>query len=195
MVMSFQNKKVLFLGCILWTIFVLYPNPFIIVLNLQRGIFPPVNPRRVKNVSSKLPHNATFIDNYLERTINYSYDWQVYNVPWYFPNPREVLDKERGDCKAKSIVLASVLEDKGINYSIGYSPIHWWVDYEGKTMGEFERKYETGKLPSMEVWVKKYKKMFWDSMPLTRKILLIGGLISIALIYFISLKKDLKGRF
>lgn len=178
-----RNKSTLIITCVIWIILVLYPNPIIIFLNIGRSINLPIDTSSVHDISLKLPNNATFIDEYLDKTMNYSYDWQVYDVPWYFPTPKEVLEKGRGDCKAKAVVLASILKDKGIDYTIDFSPIHVWVDYEGKVMDEFKIKYESGKFPSLDVWFNSYKEMLWDSMPFMRKILLFAGLFFIVFIF------------
>lgn len=172
-----QNKTLPL--CVVWTILVLYPNPLIILLNIERAADIPIDADSVRNLSSNLPDNATFIDEYVEESIEYSYDWQVHNVPWYFPTPKEVIEKSRGDCKARAVLLASILKEKGINYTIGISPIHVWIDYEGKQIGKFEIEYESGKLPPLDIWIKSYKEMLWDSMPFMRKILLFAGLFFI----------------
>jgi len=53
-------------------------------------------------------------------------------MPWYCPTIKKVLERGEGDCKARALVLASVLEAKNIPYQVHSSPIHVWVDYEGK---------------------------------------------------------------
>ena len=178
----FKNRALLL--CIVWTILVLYPNPLIIFLNISRVVSIPIDVDSVRNISSDLPYNATFIEGYVEENIEYSYDWQVYAVPWYFPTPKETIERGAGDCKARTVVLASILEEKDIEYNIRVSPIHFWVDYEGKPMGEFEMEYESGKLPAPDVWIRSYKEMLWDSMPFMRKILLFTGIFFIIFITY-----------
>ena len=68
----------------------------------------------------------------------YLYDWQTVGVPWYFPTTREVVEEGRGDCESRALVLASILEQKGIPWTLTMSIDHLWVDYPGKVPNEWE---------------------------------------------------------
>jgi hypothetical protein len=74
----------------------------------------------------------------LGRVVPYSYDWQTWGVPWYFPATEEVLRAGRGDCESRAVVLASILTAKGIPNELRVSLGHIWVDYPGKRPSELE---------------------------------------------------------
>ena len=128
----------------------------------------------------------------LER-ITYRYDWEVYSMPWYFPTVEEVLEKKEGDCKARALVLASIFEAKNIPYRVDLSPIHVWVEYEGKreTSVEnarvklYQQDPETGErvfqVPEIDLRevMDSFWRGFWHPMPDGRKALLILGLLAL----------------
>ena len=173
------EKRVLALLCCVWVLIVLYPNPAIVPLNVYRVFNPPIDPVAVRDISSQLPKNANVVDEFLGNELEYDYDWKVYSVPWYFPTPAEVWEKGKGDCKGRSILFASILEEKGIDYEIYFSPIHFWVDYEGKQIREFEEKYEMGRPHPYEEILERWAECLWYPMPLGRKVLLFAGLACI----------------
>ena len=152
---------------------------------------PEVDVASVEQLSQTLPDDPNLIEDMVLTKIPYKYDWEMHGVPWYFPTVKQVLANGEGDCKARAIVLASVLESKNIPYSINVSPIHVWVDYEGKEENSIENNAvnfyredpETGKktfsLPRIsvkEVLSSTYDGL-WVPMPLLQKILLIAGLL------------------
>ena len=114
-------------------------------------------------------------------------------MPWYFPTVEEVLEKGEGDCKARALVLASIFELKNIPYRLNLSPIHAWVDYEGKAETSIENarvKFyqqdpETGErwfqLPEIDLReiMDSFRRGFWHPMPDGRKALLISGLLAL----------------
>jgi len=175
----------------LWVLLVLYPNPLSLATSVRRLATPSVNPAAVESLAASLPSNSVAIEEGVLQAIPYRYDWQVYGMPWYFPTVDEALKNGAGDCKARAIVLASVLEAKGIPYRINTSPIHVWVDYEGKAANPVENPdagfYEvdpgTGgrsiHLPSIgfSAVIDTAWQGFWPPMPLARKILLVSGLV------------------
>ena len=174
---------------VLWVLLVLYPNPVKLVASVQRLIDPGVDAAAVESVAASLPSDPAAIEDSVLENIPYRYDWEAYGVPWYFPTVNEVLQKEAGDCKGRALVLASVLEAKDIPYSLNTSPIHVWVDYEGKEETSLENQNagfyhldpETGErsfgLPSIDVWetMDTFWQGFWPPMPMERKALLIAG--------------------
>jgi transglutaminase-like putative cysteine protease len=181
---------------ILWVLLVLYPNPLSLATSVRRLATPRVDPAAVESLAASLPSDPAAIEEGVLRTVPYRYDWQVYGMPWYFPTVDEVLKNGAGDCKARAIVLASVLEAKGIPYQINSSPIHVWVDYEGKAAnplenpdaGFYEVDPETGArslhLPSIsfsEVMDTAWQG-FWPPMPLARKVLLVSGLVILSIV-------------
>jgi len=124
-------------------------------------------------------------------------------MPWYCPTVEQVLEKGEGDCKARALLLASVLEAKNITYQIRLSPIHIWGDYEGKnetsienTQVEYyqydpqtgERRFQIPHIALSEV-VDSFWQAFWDPMPDGRKVLLISGLLALVAARVILRKK------
>jgi transglutaminase-like putative cysteine protease len=179
---------------ILWILFVLYPNPLNLFLSIHRFINPPINPRAVEFMLDDLPSVPVAIEREIIARISYRLDWELYRMPWYFPIVEEVLEHGQGDCKARALVLASVLEAKGIPNQLISSPIHVWVDYDGKQENPLENSQveffrfdpETGErqfqIPEiglgkvMDYW----QQQLWTPMPTDRRVLLILG--SLALI-------------
>ncbi len=178
---------------ILWVLLVLYPNPVRLATSVQRLMDPGIDATAVESASASLPDDPAAIEDSVLESIPYGYDWQVYGMPWYFPTVREVLQKGEGDCKGRAIVLASVLEAKDIPYSLNTSPIHVWVDYEGKEDTDVENQKasfyhldpETGQrsfgLPSIDPIevMDTFWEGFWSPMPAMRKALLMAGLIGL----------------
>jgi len=188
----------------LWILLVLYPNPVNLITSIQRGINPGIDPAAVETLAEDLPSDPAIIDRtVLQQIVPYSHDWEVYSMPWYVPTVEEALENGKGDCKARALVLASILEAKGIPYKLNWSPNHVWVDYESKKetplenpdVQFYQHDPETGersfKLPSIPlstVW-RSFRNGFWSPMPSIRKILLISGSIILVYIYTILFKK------
>jgi hypothetical protein len=175
---------------LVWVLVVLYPNPLNLIVSLQRAFNPSIDPASVESLSRDLPSDPAAIENTVLQQIPYSYDWESYGMPWYVPTVEEVLERGEGDCKARTLVLASLFEAKGIPYRISWSPIHMWVEYEGKKETaienprvEFyqqdpetgERSFQLPKIPFSEV-MHSFWEGFWDPMPGVRKALLLFGL-------------------
>ena len=198
----FQRYFPLFL--ILWILFVLYPNPLNLIISAQRAFSPDADPKAVEPILKDFPSDATAIEKTVLERIPYRYDWEVYAMPWYFPTVEQVLEKAEGDCKARALVLASIFEAKSIPYRINYSPIHIWVEYEGKmkTAAEnpevkfYQRDPETGRrlfqIPDIELGevMNSTWQGFWDPMPDGRKALLISGLLALGAVRVILLRKQ-----
>jgi hypothetical protein len=178
---------------ILWILFVLYPNPLNLIISIQRVLNFDADPGAVEFMLNDLPSDPIAIEKAVLAKIPYRYDWELYNMPWYCPTVEQVLERGAGDCKARALVLASVLEAKNITYQVHSSPIHIWVDYEGKNETSIENakvefyQYdpETGErrfqIPEislgklMDYW----RQQFWTPMPDGRKALLILGLLAL----------------
>lgn len=178
---------------VLWVLLVLYPNPVRLAVSIQRLIDPGIDAPAVESVSAGLPSDPAAIEDSVLKGIPYGYDWEVYGIPWYFPTVDEVLQKGEGDCKGRALVLASVLEAKDIPYSLNTSPVHVWVDYEGKeetdlenqNAGFYELDPETGErsfgLPRIDPIeaMEAFWQGFWPPMPVARKVLLMAGVIGL----------------
>lgn len=174
---------------LLWIILVLYPNPLLLTRSIVHAVNPPVDPAAVQAWAKELPDDPALIEQQvLGLHVPYSVPWQTYGVPWYYPTTREVVAAGQGDCQARMLVLASILEAKGIPYRLEASIDHIWVEYSGKQSNELENQdlavLQDGKLrlPERWDWRQSYqieKDYFWDTMPLHRKLLLFGGLLLI----------------
>jgi hypothetical protein len=188
---------------ILWILFVLYPNPLNLIISLQRVFNFDADPGAVEFMLNDLPSDPVDIEKAILARIPYHHDWEVYGMPWYCPTIEQVLRRGEGDCKARALVLASVLEAKNISYQVNYSPTHVWVDYEGKqdTPSEnaqvdfFIRDPETGErrfqIPHMGLSkvMDSFRQAFWDPMPDSRRALLISGLLALIAARVILRKK------
>ena len=176
---------------VLWVLLVLYPNPLRLAASVQRLANPRVDPAAVESLAASLPSDPAVIEKAVLAMVPYHYDWEVYGMPWYFPTVDEVLENGQGDCKARAIVLASVFEAKGIPYRINSSPMHVWVDYDGKVgnslenpgAGFYEVDPQTGArslhLPKISITevMGTFWQGFWPPMPVVRKVLLVSGLV------------------
>jgi len=178
---------------ILWLLFVLYPNPLNLIISIQRVLNFNADTGAVESMLNDLPSDPADIDKAVLARIPYRHDWEVYSMPWYCPTIEQVLERGEGDCKARALVLASVLEAKNISYQVHSSPTHIWVDYENKqetsienTQVEFyqydpetgERQFQIPHIGLSKV-MDSFWRAFWDPMPDSRKALLISGLLAL----------------
>jgi len=174
----------------LWVLLVLYPNPTSLIASVRRTVDPQIDPAAVATLADEMPETPSDIEAAVQEAIPYSYDWETHYMPWYFPTVEEVIEKGQGDCKARALVTASIMEHKGIPYRLQFSPIHVWVDYEGKQSNSlensgtlfYEMDPESGerslRLPSIGLResAEAFWEGFWPPMPLARKILLPSGI-------------------
>jgi hypothetical protein len=174
----------------LWVLLVLYPNPFNIFVSVHRVFNPDVDPMAVEPLLAGLPSDPAAIEAEVLRLIPYRYDWETHGMPWYFPRTASVVERRQGDCKARAVVLASVLERLEIPYRINSSFIHVWVEYDNKAETIFENPrakfYQqdpaTGRrffqLPEIEwrLWIDSTREGLWTVMPLFRKVILVLGI-------------------
>jgi hypothetical protein len=188
---------------ILWILFVLYPNPLNLIISIQRVLNFDADPGAVESMLSDLPSDPADIEKAVLARIPYHHDWEVYSMPWYCPTVEQVLERGEGDCKGRALVLASVLEAENITYQIRLSPIHIWVDYEGKNetsienaqVGFYQYDPETGErrfqIPhiALREVMNSFWEAFWDPMPDYRKALLISGLLALVAARVILRKK------
>jgi hypothetical protein len=175
---------------VLWILFVLYPNPANLVVSIQRVLNFNADPDAVGFMLNDLPSDPADIEKTVLTRISYRHDWELYGMPWYCPTIEQVLERCAGDCKARALVLASVLDARNITYLIHSSPTHIWVDYGNKQATSlenaqvefYEYDHETGdrkfKIPDIGLGrlVDSWRQQFWSPMPDGRKALLISGL-------------------
>jgi hypothetical protein len=188
---------------ILWILLVLYPNPLNLIISIQRILNFDADPGPVESMLNDLPSDPADIQKAVLAVIPYRHDWEVYSMPWYCPTIEQVLERGEGDCKARALVLASVLEAKSIPYQVHSSPMHVWVEYEGKqetsienAQVEFyqydpetsERQFQIPHIGLSKV-MDSFWQAFWDPMPDSRKALLISGLLALIAARVILRKK------
>ena len=188
---------------ILWILFVLYPNPLKLAMSIHRFINPDVNPSAVEMILNDFPSDPVAIEKAVVARISYRLDWELYSMPWYFPTVEEILEREEGDCKARALVLASVLKAKDISSQVNSSPVHVWVDYEGKQETIYENDQikfyqndpETGEkrfqIPEIGLGklMDSWRQQLWAPMPIDRRILLFSGLVALIAARVILRKK------
>lgn len=188
---------------ILWILFVLYPNPLNLIISIQRVLNFDADSGAVEFMLDDFPSDPVAIEKEVLARISYRYDWELYGMPWYFPTVEEVLERGKGDCAARALVLASVLEAKDIPYQLNLSPIHVWVDYGGKQENQYENPQvqyyqydpESGerrfKIPEIDIGAvtDSWRQQFWTTMPDGRKALLISGLAALIAARVILRKK------
>ncbi len=174
---------------VLWTLLVLYPNPVNFFASIYRLKNPPVMPLQVTDIAMQLEGNAPFeIEQFVYRSIPYRFDWEVYNMPWYFPTLDEILQNGRGDCKSRYLLFASLMEELEIPYQKNISLTHIWVGYEGKKESNLENPNESfiiidqsGRVrfslprPDIRRSRESFYRGFWEVMPAERKLLLLSG--------------------
>jgi len=188
---------------ILWILFVLYPNPLNLIISIQRVLNFDADPGAVEFMLNDLPSDPVDIEKAVLARISYHYDWELYGMPWYFPTVEEVLERGAGDCEARALVLASVLEAENISYQVHASPIHIWVEYENKQETSIEnaqveyyqydpqtgeRRFQIPHIALNKV-MDSFWQDFWYLMPDGRKALLISGLSALVAARVILRKK------
>jgi len=174
-----------------WLFVVLYPDPTMLADSVRNVRQPPVDAAAVAAVAQRLPDDPRTIERIvLDEIVPYGYDWDVSGVPWYFPTTAEALQAGRGDCESRALVLASILEAKGIPHQLRMSFDHIWVDYPGKVANALENdavaiadQGEDGfafrwpkDFDPWQEWVSQLG-MFWVPMPMLQKVLLFAGLL------------------
>jgi hypothetical protein len=179
-----------------WVFAVLYPDPTLLARSIEDIRHPDVDPAAVKSVAATLPDDPVIIERaVLTRLVPYGYDWQVSGVPWYFPTTAEVLQSNRGDCESRAILLASILEAKGIPFHFVMSLDHIWVQYPGKPVNSMENdgvsfaQWVNGRLVlhwprdfHLGAEINAQLDAYWTPMPTARKSVLFAGLLLLLLI-------------
>ena len=153
--------------------------------SIERIYNPPISSEAVSQEllekANGMENNE--IENFVREKIPFQYDWETFNLPWYYPRVEEVLANETGDCKSRMILLASIFEALEENYEFRYSFNHFWLHYDKKEEGYIERDEvylysdeEGFQLPDfqLDVTYRSYKN-FMELMPLGRKILFLAG--------------------
>ncbi len=197
--MPARNRRLALVFLLIWSFLVLYPRPTALGESLYRLFVPPIEAGAMLPLLAELPEKQepAELEKYILERFPYYYDWQVYGFPWYFPTPAEALEKGKGDCKTRFIVLASLFTALEIPYELFISPTHIWVSYEGKKENPIENlkvalfyRDDEGialKLPRIN-WRESATvtwEAFWVYMPPQRKRLLLAGLVFTFLLFFV----------
>jgi transglutaminase-like putative cysteine protease len=178
-----------------WVVVVVYPNPFVLSASITNFEHPNVDPAAVAALARTLPNNPQLIEQaVLNRIVPYSYDWQTYGVPWYFPTTKQTLAAGKGNCQGRALVLASILKAKGIPYQIEMSFDHMWVNYPGHVSTALENNgavlgrrvhghYVLQWPKNFHIWseVKAQIGQYWTPMPPLQKALILVGAFLIPL--------------
>ena len=186
----------------------LYPNPLKLFMSIHRFINPDVNPGAVEFMLNDLPSNPVAIEQAIRAKISYRLDWELYGMPWYFPTVEEIIERGEGDCKARALVIASVMKAKNISSQVSSSPVHVWVDYEDKQETKMENDQikfyqndpETGErrfqIPEIGLakLMKSWRGQLWTPMPIDRRVLLFSGLSALIAARVILHKKEPPGK-
>ncbi len=169
---------------LLWTLIVLYPeSAHALHLGATRLVAPDRSRGKVRHLAATLPDDPRLIEAAVNTTlVPYAVPWQTHGVPWYFPNAAEVLEQGQGDCQGRAVVLASILQAKGIPARFVGSFDHLWVDYPGKHANALENpaaavatQQADGSYhfnwPQLVDWQASWeieRAYFWDTMPAWR---------------------------
>ena len=191
---AFRRLIFFLLGVALWTFLAMYPNPTVFFRNLARYHRLPLDPEIEQKMGWELPAEPAAIEFFVNSLVLSTPDWPLYRVPWYVPSALEAALYVHGDCESKTILLASLLEGKGLPYEVRASFTHIWVDYPGRAESEGESRDiaylegEPGKFrlrwPDRVSWGDFFsiqKEQLWDAMPLARKAIWLLGLTWVAL--------------
>lgn len=180
---------------LLWVLFVCYPDPQVLWRSVQHTVQPPIDPEAVRSWAATLPDDPAQIEQAVLVRLKYAVPWESTGVPWSFVSPAEALAEGVGDCQARAVTLASVLAAKGIPYQLRASLDHMWVEYPGKQPNVIENEAKTlwarrdpvagggglrFRLPHVD-WAESYRierEYFWDAAPVSRKLLLLVGLLA-----------------
>ncbi|MBI2954430.1 MAG: transglutaminase domain-containing protein [Chloroflexi bacterium] len=189
-----MNKKVYLSAAVLWVLVVLYPNPAMFFATLWRTVSLPIDANAARSLASTLPDDPNLLrDLVLTELVPYEINWNVYDVPWYFPSTAEVIRDGRGDCEGQAVLLASILQAKGIPYQLKMSFDHMWIDFQSKNasgmMEQDEMAFAENEDGALKLKVPKHFDLKnyidvqldgrWHPMPDYRKVLLFVGLLLI----------------
>jgi len=151
---------------------------------------PPREPAAVAELAAALPDDHAAVEAFSQSRVPYHTAWDLYGLFWYFPTVEETLAAGGGDCQAEALLTASILEAKGLPYTLHYSFDHVWVDYPGRPGAGMEDPATAIASVSGDGWLRGLPDRFplgeivrarleyhWDPMPPLRKILLLIGLL------------------
>jgi hypothetical protein len=171
-----------------WVGAVVYPDPRPFFSSIARLRNPPVDAVAAADMAASLPDDYKVIEDYVASYVPWKPAWTVYGLPWYFPTVKEVVADRAGDCQAQTVLMASILEAKGMPYTLLYSFDHVWVDYPGKNVTALEDPSTSFVSDEGEGWLGSLPEKFpigtiikqriayhWTPMPFAQKLLITLG--------------------
>ncbi len=186
------KRALIALAVVLWVGAVVYPDPRPFISSIGRLREPPIDAGAVSDLAASLPDDYKTIDDFAVSYVSFAPAWDVYGLPWYFPTVAEVVRDRAGDCQARAVLLASILEAKGLPYTMHYSFDHVWVDYPGKEVTALEDPSTSFVSDTGEGWAAGLPDKFplgsiirervgfhWTPMPLHQKVLIVLGALII----------------
>lgn len=187
-----SRRVLVLLAIILWIGAVVYPDPRPFASSLSRLTQPPLDAVAVQELAVSLPTDYKVIEDFTLAYVPFAPAWEVYGLPWYFPTVAEVVRDKAGDCQARAILLGSILEAKGMPYTMHYSFNHVWVDYPGKQATFLDDPSTSfiadsgggwlagipDKIPLRSI-VEQRWAYHWTPMPLHQKLLIVVGALTL----------------
>ncbi len=186
------RRALMVIAILVWIGAVVYPDPRPFAASIGRLRHPPVDAQAVAEVAAGLPADYVAIEKFASDYVSFQPAWTVYGLPWYFPTVPEVLRDRAGDCQAEAVLTASILEAKGMPYSLLYSFDHVWVDYPGKQATSLEDSATAFVSDSGEGWlaslpdhiplgsiIQQRVAYHWTPMPLMQKTFIVIGVLLI----------------
>ena len=171
-----------------WVGVVVYPDPRPFFNSLVRLRNPPVDAVVAAPMAASLPDEYRIVEEHVKTYVAWKPAWTVYGLPWYFPTVEEVIADQAGDCQAQTVLMASILEAKGLPYTLRYSFDHVWVDYPGKEVTALEDPATSFVSDEGEGWLASLPEEFplgtivkqrvayhWTPMPFVQKLLIVLG--------------------
>jgi hypothetical protein len=177
---------------IFWIGAVVYPNPRPFFESVSRLRHPPVDGQAAAGLAAQLPDDYKAVESFVAGYVPWKPAWTVYNLPWYFPTVAEVVRDKAGDCQAQALLMASILEAKGMPYTLMYSFDHVWVDYPGRVVTTLEDPSTSFVADNGKGWLASLPDKFptgtiikvrvayhWTPMPFAQKSLIVIGALAI----------------
>ncbi len=170
--MKIPFRKILY--SILLILLVLYPNLYLAgkqAVNQVEGMESLIDPRDPKVVEMGeyiRTHNLN-AEEYVYSTIEWASDYDVYWNLEYWASPKETIEKEKGDCEDRAILLKSVEEYLQITSEIVVQKDHVYVLKDNVPYGGVSN-------------TESYRTVIWNvikRIPFIRKIIIIVGLFMI----------------
>ncbi|MBN1320951.1 MAG: transglutaminase domain-containing protein [Thermoleophilia bacterium] len=175
-----------------WVGAVVYPDPRPFFNSISRLRNPPVDAGAAAQMAAALPDDYKAVEGHVRQYVPWKSAWTIYGLPWYFPTVKEVIADQAGDCQAQTVLMASILEAKGMPYTLRYSFDHVWVDYPGKEVTALEDPATSFVSDEGEGWLAGLPEKFpvwtilkqrvgyhWTPMPFVQKLLIILGTAAI----------------